>query len=78
MYAICMVFEGGLADHWPDAVMAAFLAFAVWLLQRWISSGDRRDEALAAEARKQGDKIVDHEVRITVIEKNSPRDRFRT
>jgi hypothetical protein len=59
-----MLFDGGLSEHWPDAVMAAFLAFAVWLLQRWISAGDRRDEALSDESRKQGDRIVEHEVRL--------------
>lgn len=64
-----ILFDGTFADHWPDAILAAFLAFAVWLLQRWISAGDRRDEALDAELRKQGDKIMDHEVRITVSEK---------
>lgn len=69
-----MLLDGGFSEHWPDAALAALFAFVVWLMQRWISAGDRRDEALAAESRKQGDKIVDHEVRITVIEKTPRRN----
>ena len=53
---------GSLSDHWPDLVLGSLLALAVWLLQRWISAGDARDQALDAEAKKQGDKIVKHEV----------------
>lgn len=69
---LAMLLDGGISDHWADAALAALFAFVVWILQRWISAGDRRDEALAQESRKQGDKIVDHEVRITVIEKTPP------
>ena len=69
MDAALGMFLDSITEHWPDLAVAALFAFAVWLLQRWISAGDRRDQILEEEQKRHGNTIHDHETRITVIEK---------
>lgn len=66
---VALLLDGGVTDHWPDILVAAFIAVTGWLLRRAISDVDDHQAATDAEAKKQGDKINDHEVRITVMEK---------
>ena len=44
---IAMFVDSGLSQHWPDLLMAAFVAFGFWVLERSIS----RNEAVIRERR---------------------------
>jgi hypothetical protein len=76
-----MLFDG-VADHWPDLLLAALLAVgggccAVigWFLKRDISGMDKRHERAENKFGEQDKTLSDHETRITVIEKVPPRER---
>jgi hypothetical protein len=71
--AALLLLDGPLSGWGGPSILAGVIAFGFWLLERSISRADDRQKDSAAEVRKQGDKIVDHEVRITVIEKSDGR-----
>lgn len=63
-----MLFDGGFSEHWPDALVAAFIACMGWLLKRDISAMDKRHERAEDKFETQGSTLGKHETRITVLE----------
>lgn len=56
-------------EHWPDFLVAAFIACISWLVKRDISAMDKRHERAENKFEKVDDELADHDKRITVIEK---------
>ena len=66
---VAMFFDaGGLADKWQYLVLAGVVTFGFWLLQRAISSSDRRQEADRTEVRDQGKTLNDVDKRTAILE----------
>lgn len=59
----------GLAAHWPDILVSAFLALVGYLLRRDISAMDKRHERAEDKLEKLDGSQANHETRITVLEK---------
>jgi hypothetical protein len=57
-----MLLDGGIGEHWPDLLVAAFIAVVGYLLRRAIGSVDDRQAAADREAKDQGKTIADHSV----------------
>lgn len=64
-----MLLDASFADHWPDIVVASFLAAIGWILRRDISAMDKRHERAEDKFTEQDKVLGDHETRITVVEK---------
>lgn len=58
-----------MGEHWPDILMAAFLAAIGWILRRDLTAMDKRHERAEDKFEKIDDEIGEHETRITVLEK---------
>lgn len=64
-----MLLDGGLSEHWPDALLAAFLAAMGCLFDHALSRMEKRHERAENKFEEQGKTLGNHETRITVIEK---------
>lgn len=63
-----MLLDSGFADHWPDAIFAAFIACVVWLFKRDISAFDKRHQRAEDKLEAQDKIIASHNTRISVLE----------
>lgn len=65
---IAMFVDSGLSQHWPDLLMAAFVAFGFWILERSISRNESRHQRAEDNFKEQDKCISGLDTRVTVLE----------